>query len=142
MARSRESGEGRHGTGRNRERRLAPRFTVAALVAAIAIAAAGAWILHLRPAATVGGGGPDVAPSGAKDLLSAAGLPPLPHGRLARPPEAVKEAYVFAAQHPEVVRYVPCFCGCERQGHRSNLDCFVASRAANGEIAWSAHGTG
>ena len=42
------------------------------------------------------------------------------------PPEIV-EAYVFAARHPEVLRYMPCYCGCERETppHRSNYDCFV-----------------
>ena len=41
-------------------------------------------------------------------------------------PEIV-EAYVFAARHPEVLRYMPCYCGCERESppHRSNYDCFV-----------------
>lgn len=119
---------------------MAPRFAIAALVAAIAIS--GAWIAYLRPPDIVDGSTPQALPPGAKDLLSAAGLPPLPRGHFARPREAVVEAYVFAAQHPEVLKYVPCFCGCERRGHRSNLDCFVASRAANGEVAWSAHGLG
>ena len=26
----------------------------------------------------------------------------------------------FAAEHPEILSYVPCFCGCERAGHRGN----------------------
>ena len=37
----------------------------------------------------------------------------------------VRAAYQFAAEHPEVLSYVPCFCGCERGGHRGNDDCFV-----------------
>lgn len=39
----------------------------------------------------------------------------------------ILEAYVFAAQHPEVLRYMPCYCGCEhpRSAHTSNYDCFV-----------------
>ena len=27
-------------------------------------------------------------------------------------------AYSFAAEHPEILSYVPCFCGCERAGHQ------------------------
>jgi len=46
----------------------------------------------------------------------------------ARPPEVVKAAYKFAAEHPEILSYVPCFCGCERSGHRGNEDCFVKAR--------------
>src|SRR5262245_3485928 len=55
-------------------------------------------------------------------------LPPLPVQTYAppRPPEVVRAAYVFAAEHPEVLSYVPCFCGCERGGHKGNDDCFVA----------------
>ena len=39
----------------------------------------------------------------------------------------ILEAYVFAAKHPEVLRYMPCYCGCEdpRFVHESNYDCFV-----------------
>jgi hypothetical protein len=39
----------------------------------------------------------------------------------------IVEAYVFAAKHPEVLRYMPCYCGCEhpRSAHESNYDCFV-----------------
>jgi hypothetical protein len=58
-----------------------------------------------------------------------------------RPPEVVRAAYRFAAEHPEVLSYVPCFCGCERAGHRGNEDCFVRERAVNGDvIAWDDHG--
>jgi hypothetical protein len=41
-------------------------------------------------------------------------------------PEIV-EAYVFAAKHPEVLRYMPCYCGCEhpRSAHQNNYDCFI-----------------
>jgi hypothetical protein len=53
----------------------------------------------------------------------------------------VQAAYVFAAEHPEVLSYVPCFCGCERGGHRGNHDCFVAARDSNGDVtAWEPHG--
>jgi hypothetical protein len=55
----------------------------------------------------------------------------------------VQQVYEFAARHPEVLSYVPCYCGCERIGHTANHDCFVKSRAANGRITeWDAHGMG
>jgi len=71
-------------------------------------------------------------------------LPPLPYAGYptARPLEVVQAAYRFAAQHPEVMRYVPCYCGCERSGHHDNEDCFVSARDANGQVTWSAHGLG
>ena len=59
----------------------------------------------------------------------------------ARPPEVVRAAYKFAAEHPEILSYVPCFCGCERMGHRGNEDCFVKARDVNGDVvAWEDHG--
>jgi hypothetical protein len=70
-------------------------------------------------------------------------LPLLPDGVLfgARPPEVIRASYAFAARHPDVLRYVPCFCGCERAGHKGSHDCFVASRASGGRVtAWDSHG--
>jgi hypothetical protein len=72
-----------------------------------------------------------------------ANLPPLelPAYQLGRPPEVVRAAYRFAAEHPEILSYVPCFCGCERSGHRGNHDCFVRARDVTGDvIEWDPHG--
>jgi hypothetical protein len=70
-------------------------------------------------------------------------LPPLPFdsGPPVRPPDVVRAVYKFAAEHPEVLSYVPCYCGCEHQGHRGNDDCFVAGRNAKGDVTqWEPHG--
>ena len=70
-------------------------------------------------------------------------LPPLPSSQypLPRPQDVVAGVYRFAAEHPEVLGYVPCYCGCEKGGHRGNDDCFVSARAANGDVtAWEPHG--
>jgi hypothetical protein len=72
-----------------------------------------------------------------------ANLPPLPFQAYAppRPMETVRAVYKFAAEHPEVLSYVPCFCGCERGGHRGNDDCFVKTRNAQGDVTeWEPHG--
>jgi len=71
-------------------------------------------------------------------------LPPLPFQAYAppRPMETVKAVYRFAAEHPEVLSYVPCFCGCDHMGHKGNDDCFVKTRAPNGDVLqWEPHGT-
>jgi len=74
-------------------------------------------------------------------------LPPLPRVGYApaRPMEVVQQVFEFAARHPEVLTYVPCYCGCENPqlGHKGNHDCFVKSRAANGMVTeWEPHGIG
>jgi hypothetical protein len=69
-------------------------------------------------------------------------LPPLPSTpyMVPRPPEVVRAAYTFAARHPEVLHYVPCFCGCQHSGHKDNDDCFIQSREASGRPTWEPHG--
>lgn len=71
-------------------------------------------------------------------------LPPLPNPGFApaRPLAMTRMAYEFAARHPEVIKYVPCYCGCERNGHGSNESCFVKGRDAKGAVAWDPHGWG
>jgi hypothetical protein len=72
-----------------------------------------------------------------------ASLPPIPFQGYAPPrsAEVITAAYRFAADHPEILSYVPCFCGCERSGHGANHDCFVKQRAENGDVvAWDEHG--
>lgn len=71
-------------------------------------------------------------------------LPPLPFVPYPppRPIDVVRSVYEFAARHPEVLRYVPCYCGCENNGHVANDDCFVASRDAEGRVSWDDHGFG
>ena len=72
-----------------------------------------------------------------------ADLPPIPFRGYAppRPVEVVTAAFKFAAEHPEVASYIPCFCGCQNGGHKGNTDCFVRSRAQNGDvIEWEEHG--
>jgi sarcosine oxidase delta subunit len=57
--------------------------------------------------------------------------------------DIVRATYDFAAQHPEVLKYVPCFCGCGSQGHKANESCFVARRDPRGNVLeWDTHGFG
>ena len=70
-------------------------------------------------------------------------LPPLPYmNQTAGPPDMMRQAYVFAARNPDVLDYVPCYCGCgQTDGHVGNTDCFVDSRAPNGQVLeWATHG--
>lgn len=42
----------------------------------------------------------------------------------------VQEAYQVAKQIPGVLAQQPCYCYCQRQGHRGLLDCFRTEHAA------------
>src|SRR5262249_12001696 len=60
---------------------------------------------------------------------------------LPRPAEVIKGIYRYAAEHPEVLSYMPCFCSCDQMGHKSNEECFVKSRGKNGDVtAFEEHG--
>jgi hypothetical protein len=72
-------------------------------------------------------------------------LPPLPSVPFepVMPMPVVRQVYEFAARHPEVLGYVPCYCGCESLGHKANDECFVKRRATDGRIVeWDPHGMG
>jgi hypothetical protein len=55
--------------------------------------------------------------------------------------DKIQETYVMAAENPEVVAQVPCFCGCVADGHKSNLDCFIKGMETDNAVEeWDAHG--
>jgi uncharacterized protein with PCYCGC motif len=55
-------------------------------------------------------------------------------------PRQVQGAYAWAAGHENILRYIPCFCGCGADGHTNNFDCFVKSRETGGWITMDLHG--
>jgi hypothetical protein len=61
-------------------------------------------------------------------------------GEPARPLETVRAAYAFAARREDIVQYIPCYCGCERQGHHSLHDCFVKAQTPAGAPQWDQMG--
>jgi hypothetical protein len=46
----------------------------------------------------------------------------------------VQEDYRFAVANPEVLRYIPCYCGCVNQGMSSNHDCYVQETRSDGTV--------
>ena len=123
-----------------------------ALAGAAAVVALALAFLYMRPGAAsetaaAASAGKPAAPVAYPQPITKphpqSNLPPLqfPGYATARSPEVIRAAYQFAAEHPEVLSYVPCFCGCERGGHRGNEDCFVRERDVNGDVvAWDDHG--
>jgi Protein of unknown function with PCYCGC motif len=73
------------------------------------------------------------------DLLETVPRRSLPSFALKAGPRA-QEAYRYAAANSEDLQYIPCFCGCKNIGHRSNGDCYVAERLADGRITFTSHG--
>jgi len=127
----------------SRLHRLAPRAVCAAATVALAmpLPAIAEQHEHGTPAA-----GSRAALAKTVPLKAHVGpLPALPRVPFApaRPMPVVQEVFEFAARHPEVLAYMPCYCGCEQLGHQGNHDCFVKGRAANGTVTeWEAHGIG
>jgi hypothetical protein len=48
----------------------------------------------------------------------------LPEG-LRHAPDEIRESYRFAAANRDVLRYIPCYCGCGSEGHTSNASCYI-----------------
>ena len=84
------------------------------------------------------GGSP--ASAGTHDLALApmAGMPM----EVQQAPPTVQEAYQFAAANPEVMKQIPCYCGCGAMGHTSNYACYVAGVDAAGTITYDPHALG
>jgi hypothetical protein len=47
---------------------------------------------------------------------------------------SVREAYSVAKDIPDVLAQQPCYCYCQRQGHRSLLDCFASLHSTSCNI--------
>ena len=55
---------------------------------------------------------------------------------------SVREAYQFAGANPEILRAIPCYCGCGAMGHTSNFACYVSDVSPAGEIIYDSHALG
>src|SRR5947209_15261996 len=101
-------------------RRMPTGLIVAAIIAFVAVVGGYAYVTTGRTAPAADHSAHAAAPANLDEQPPAAKygphkqamLPPLPTQAYAppRPPDVVRAAYVFAAEHPEVLSYVPCFC--------------------------------
>jgi hypothetical protein len=55
---------------------------------------------------------------------------------------SVREAYQFAVANPDVLREIPCYCGCAPAGHTSNYACYVSSVDSSGAVTFDNHSLG
>lgn len=48
----------------------------------------------------------------------------------------VQAAYQFASDHPEILKQIPCYCGCAKGlGHKHNLACYITAFKPDGSVA-------
>ena len=57
-------------------------------------------------------------------------------------PPTVQTAHQFSAANPDIMKDIPCYCGCGKMGHTSNYACYVAEVAADGKITYDPHALG
>lgn len=57
-------------------------------------------------------------------------------------PVSVQQAYQFAVANPEVMKQIPCYCGCGNIGHTSNYSCYVSGVDDKGAITYDNHALG
>jgi len=57
-------------------------------------------------------------------------------------PVVVQQAYQFASANPDVMKDIPCYCGCGSIGHTSNYSCYVSPVDGQGSIAFDNHALG
>lgn len=61
-----------------------------------------------------------------------AGAPAMPDW-LAKADPLIKTEYIWAAAHLKELQYIPCYCGCQHDGHTDNFACYY-DRDGNGAI--------
>src|SRR6266496_2313957 len=54
----------------------------------------------------------------------------------------VQEAYQFASANPDVMKNIPCYCGCGNVGHTSNYSCYVSKVDDKGKFTFDNHALG
>ena len=57
-------------------------------------------------------------------------------------PTTVQQAYQFAVANPDVMKQIPCYCGCGKMGHTSNYSCYVQSVDDKGAVTFDTHALG
>ena len=57
-------------------------------------------------------------------------------------PVTVQQAYQFAIANPDVMKNIPCYCGCGNVGHTSNYSCYVSGVDDKGNVRFDQHALG
>jgi hypothetical protein len=110
--------------------------------AAIAIAAATAGLVLavglILLFASSGGSEDNGGAMGAQDPDTDQALP----GYVLAGGDEMVLAYQFALDRPDVMLWMPCYCGCGgHSGHRNARDCFVKATSSSGSVQFEEHGS-
>lgn len=97
-----------------------------------------AAVLSAMVGAANAGAGPAPRKTPSGDLLETVGKGDLPSFATKGGPKVV-QGYRDATANGETLQWIPCFCGCGNIGHRSNADCYVTERHADGRITYNSH---
>jgi hypothetical protein len=57
-------------------------------------------------------------------------------------PVSVQQAYQFASANPDIMKNIPCYCGCGNVGHTSNYSCYVSAVDDKGKFTFDNHALG
>ena len=57
-------------------------------------------------------------------------------------PASVRQAYQFAVANPDVLKEIPCYCGCGAMGHTSNYACYIQDDSSEDNLVFDGHALG
>ena len=63
-------------------------------------------------------------------------------GEVQSAPVTVQAAYQFVAANPDIMKNIPCYCGCGNVGHTSNYSCYVSQVDDKGKFTFDDHALG
>ena len=76
-----------------------------------------------------------------KNNLAMASLDSMP-ADVKNAPVMVQQAYQFDVANPDVMKQIPCYCGCGAMGHTSIYSCYVFNVEDSGKITYETHALG
>ena len=116
--------------------RLAP--IVSIVGAAVAVLVVGLAAVLLLGGGNSGSNGTPQTTHTAGDTGSGAGVMP---DYVMSASEDVQMAYQFAMDRPDIMMWMPCYCGCGgHSGHKSAKNCFIKESSTATDVQFDEHG--
>ncbi len=57
-------------------------------------------------------------------------------------PKTVQQSYQFAIKNPQILKEIPCYCGCGSMGHTSNYACYIKDDNSSDDLVFDGHALG